>query len=323
MSEKSLLLAVAIAALLIAGVTGYVTNRSVGELREAQLALVREVQAMKAGRQTAISTPPLQENDLRLESIAADTVEAAKAIDRAEIEVLRRRIADIETNDRMQFARTEAIDRVTRLEGKARAKALEDLEVLVSLGDDEAIQVVLQGLFDPDPRVRESALGVIAQAGDPSLIDELEPLLRDPSQDVRKELADALENAPADKAGPLLMKLLDDSDREVVEDAVKSLGSIRYEDARYRIAELVDPENPKLTGAAGEALRDFGDVSGMEDAIAALAQSLENENPDIRKSAVKEIGQIGGPSARAYLETALEDDDSEVQREARKRIAKL
>ena len=132
-----------------------------------------------------------------------------------------------------------------------------------------------------------------------------------------------LEDSSPEQAGPLLMKLLDDPDPDVVEEAVKSLGAIGYEDARMRIADLLDPWNPELTGAIGEALRDFGDVAGMEAAIDALVPALEHEDPAIRQSAVKEIGQIGGPRARTYLEVALEDEDYEVTREARKRIAKL
>ena len=129
--------------------------------------------------------------------------------------------------------------------------------------------------------------------------------------------------ALGDLGSPRSRELLDDPDPEVVEDAVKSLASIGYEDAKYRLAGLVDPWNPKLTGAIGEAMRDFGDLPGMERAIEALVPALEHENPEVRQRAVKEIGKIGGPSALPYLEAALEDEDYGVKSEARKRIAKL
>jgi len=325
--DRSLLLTVvgglAGIALLVALVTSYAARRSIAELRIAQLELAREIRTVKDALKAAASIhseAPINESDIRREGEEGVRVALSGSV---KIEALRRRISELETNKQLQVIRDNTIDRVSRLHGKARAEALEDLEVLLSLGDEEARQVVRSSLSDPDPRVRESAVGLISKSGDSALLDELEPLVRDPNADVRKELAGALEDAPIDTAGPLLMMLLDDEDSDVVEDAVKSLGALRYEEAKDRISALIDPWNPKLTGAVGEALSDFGDLEGVEAAIEALASVLQHDDPSIRQRAVKEIGQIGGPSARAYLEAALDDEDYGVSSEARKRLSKL
>ena len=327
MSDSRLVTAVAVLALLTSVTVAYRSYRSDADLREEQTELARQIEGLRArltrAAEEAVAGPVAPGDSARVAPTPLAEPVAGTAAASSEIVALHRRIDELEGGRGIEVLRAGTLQRYTQLRGKARAKALEGLGPLVALGDAETHSVVLEALADPDFRVRESAVAVIAENGDAELLAALTPLVDDPNIDVRKELADALEGAPAASAGPVLVKLLDDPDLEVVEDAVKSLGALGYREARQEIASLIELESPKVTGAVGEALRGFGDHRGAAAALVMLAEGLENADPAVRRRAVKEIGQVGGEEARGYLEGALEDVDPDVQREASKRLSKL
>ena len=311
MTANRFFLGLAAAALVVAVGASLYTSRRIDELQAANDKLEQELRARSAAQPVTASEPPPPALG-GPGHVDADAVQVARLSNRLEaLEASMPGISD------------DAIARYERLEGRARANALEDLEPFARQGDAEATQVVIGALRDADPKVREEAIKVIAELGDPRLLTKLAPLVNDPNPDVRKELADVLEDTAAENAGPMLLTMLDDPNPDVVEDVVKALGKLRYEPARARLSGLADPENLRLTGAVGAALRNLGDERGVSESLDTLATGLDSDDPERRRLAVKEIGQVGGAEARTILERALDDTDYRVRSEARKRIAKL
>lgn len=313
----------ACAAVLGVSALGY-ASCGLAALRDEQATLARDVTALRRElADLAAAAPPPALAVTPLGATPPTTAPAPHAADPSD-EFASAPPADMPAPTPLaSAARDELLERYARLEGPARARALEDLEMFARFGDREARDAILDGLRDADAAIRERAVKSLGNLGDAALIAELTPLLEDPNPDVRKEVAQALESAPAEQAGPLLLQLLEDAHPDVVEEAIDQIGAHRYEPARRALAELATPDDPKLSGAIGEALRDIGDRHGAAEVVALLTDTLDHPDAEQRKRAVKSIGKIGGDAARNALERALEDPHPGVQREARKRLEKL
>lgn len=174
---------------------------------------------------------------------------------------------------------------------------------------EEAVGPLVEALDDGDAEVRQNAataLGdLLADATDADRTRANRALARaveDRSPAVRFEAALALVAGRDERAGPVLLAALDDSQRAI--DAAEALGELRYEPARERLAALAGRRfrSPELRVVAAGALARLGDPRGAE----TLRKVLTGWRSDVRPLAVDVVGRVGLTELAAVVAGLLE-----------------
>lgn len=110
-----------------------------------------------------------------------------------------------------------------------------------------------------------------------------------------------------DEVGPELLEALDDRDRAVRGASARSLGKLHVTESAQPLVEALAARRVP-NGIAGEALVALGD--GALPALRRLAAHLD---PQVRMSAVRLIGLIGGSQDASAAEEALRDLSADVR----------
>jgi HEAT repeat protein len=204
-------------------------------------------------------------------------------------------------------------------------------------------------LADPDPGVRAVALGALARTGAVTAVD-LRTAADDPAPGVRRRVAellatgspagddpveqlpigptaerpagsagadaadpaaDATAGSAADDLGPVLWRLLDDSDVSVVEVAAWACGERRPVAAGTadRLARLATGHEDSLVReAAVAALGALGDRTGLAAILAAT-----RDRATVRRRAVLALASFSGSDVDAAITRARTDRDAQVR----------
>lgn len=181
-----------------------------------------------------------------------------------------------------------------------------DVIVAGHRGDAAAVRA---HLGDPDPDVREAALGALERAGGLTP-DDVAAALGDASPTVRRRAAEAAGKLP----GVSLAVLLDDADPTVVEVAAWACGEQEQvaDDVLGRLIALAgDHTEPLVREAAAAALGAIGDARGLPAILHAT-----RDKPAIRRRAVLALAPFGGPEVEAAIDRALADRDWQVRQAA-------
>jgi HEAT repeat protein len=147
---------------------------------------------------------------------------------------------------------------------------MNNLLALGSIADKSATPSVVQRLASTDPAIRKMAAFVLSALKDPSAIRDLQSSLTDSSEQVRWYAAIALAQVNDTSGSDVLMKLIDHSYVDKLQDitagqksqllisAVKCLGILKFEPAKDRILAL-SQSDPDLAvrDASLEALKQF------------------------------------------------------------------
>jgi HEAT repeat protein len=144
------------------------------------------------------------------------------------------------------------------------------LWALGSIGDNAAVPGVLEQVKNQDPSVRKMATYVAGVLGDQRAVEPLRPLLNDAREDVRWNAAIALAQLGNSEGAELLVKLLDRSHVDSLQDvtveqktdlmanACRALGKLRYQPALEEIRTVSEKELvTAVRGACLEALKNF------------------------------------------------------------------
>lgn len=169
-----------------------------------------------------------------------------------------------------------------------------------------------QGLDDPDPGVRATALGALRRAGD-LRSEDLQAGVADPAPPVRRRAAELAAGYPGD-APPRLVPLLDDPDASVAEAAAWATGERTppEPDAVATLSRLATThDDPLVREAAVAALGSLGDPAGLPAILTAT-----RDRPPIRRRAVLALAPFQGPEVDAALERAKDDRDWQVRQAA-------
>lgn len=235
---------------------------------------------------------------------------------------LEARVAEIEKAPSAFPRKEDLFQRFSELKGEAKRHALKDIAQLARLGDEQARDLVLGALKDPDESIREKAVKALGDMNDPELLPSLEASMMDSSPLVRDEVAGALAKIADDnKARPLLLKLLEDESSEVVGESIQAITSKGYREALPYMSRLAQSEDLYVATEAGLALRKFGESDGADLVLRRLATGLQSKDPLERLTVVQRLGRIGGEGSVPYLQQALKDESLNVREEAQKLLS--
>ncbi|HEY4331055.1 MAG TPA: HEAT repeat domain-containing protein [Ilumatobacteraceae bacterium] len=165
------------------------------------------------------------------------------------------------------------------------------------------------GLQDPEPVVRGTALGALHRLG-ALRPDELRHTFVDPAVAVRRRAAEVAAHYPSVS----LLDLLQDSDSTVVEVAAWSCGEhevVPDEVLARLIALATAHSDPLVREACVAALGAIGDERGLDAILAGC-----RDKPAVRRRAVLALAPFEGDEVEAAIAAALTDRDWQVRQAA-------
>jgi HEAT repeat protein len=151
---------------------------------------------------------------------------------------------------------------------------------------------------------------------DGKVVELLTETLRSKHLSVRRNSPRALGRlgAAARPAVPTLLELLGDRDAEV--RAAAAVAAWRIDRHPRAIRVLAEMTRRQQGPDAYQAVVALGQVaSETQHLVPVWVAALQHVDPDVRRAAARELGQVG-PAATAALREALSDDDQEVRRRA-------
>ncbi len=155
---------------------------------------------------------------------------------------------------------------------------------------DQAVNIVQQGLADHDPRVRVTAIEVVADTRQVKLMHKVQQLLKDNFVPVRFA-------------------------------ASLAVGDTKYHPAQNLVEQLLGDRNENVRIAAAYAITRLGSQQGFD----ILRTATASTDHQVRANAVWLLGKTGNKQALELLYWALEDKDSDygTRLQAAEAIAKL
>ena len=201
------------------------------------------------------------------------------------------------------------------------------LHALAAFSNEDAAVLLRRHLDDAEPRVLVTAAIALANSGRPEDIDAAEIALlrivgdtRDVASSAREEAATALGRIEHPRFRPLLVPLLNDSNINVVRQAIKSARALGASDGLFVPALLSRLGHRALKAQAREALVGYG-----EDIVPLLAYSLADTREQlwIRRHIPVTLASIGTSGSMDALIAALDDPDGFLRYKAIMAIEKL
>ncbi len=174
------------------------------------------------------------------------------------------------------------------------------------MGDPDTAR---EGLTDPAPAVRGTALGALHRLG-ALRPDELRSTFSDTAAAVRRRAAEVAAHYPMVS----LLALLDDPDATVVEVAAWSCGEheIVNDAVLDRLIQLATTHDDALVREASvAALGAIGDERGLPAILAGC-----HDKPAVRRRAVLALAPFEGEEVDAAIDAALSDRDWQVRQAA-------
>jgi HEAT repeat protein len=200
----------------------------------------------------------------------------------------------------------------------AAARAEQVLEVMRIAPCSAQRPFILDSLGDARAEVRRAAVGVLSADERAEVTEMLEPLLRDPSVEVRVEAIGALGQRRSRRALALLLETFE-RDAETREITLRALGRNGDGQAARRLA-------------ASYPKHDQGTRLGIIDALGAMAapsvepfltELLSAPQPEVRGRAVVAVAHYGSDGALTRVVHATRDADPRVRLAALESLAAL
>lgn len=193
------------------------------------------------------------------------------------------------------------------------------LRALRELRHPPAAIPAMEALIHADAAVRREAVGVLGWLKHLPALPALAALAtRDGDEAVRRSACGALALASDEQAAAnvraALLAALADSAWTVREEAASTLGKRRWPDESAVIEALLQALADDYWQVRLRAARALGRLQARA-AVAALGETLARHPiSNLRKEAAIALGEIGDPTAMAFLEAAQFDTDPEVRK---------
>ncbi len=174
----------------------------------------------------------------------------------------------------------------------------------------EILPYLVEGLNDPNPQVRQSAVNGLVKLGQWSLQaiakvrDEGSPIARKEAEKAYLQICEGFRK-----------DLRDNSDRLIRRDMARYIGELRYEKATIDLIEkLQNDPDPEVQSACAYALGNIG----ARYAVGPLSEVMENEKKEmpVRLAAAVALGQMGNEKGIRFLIDQLKSSDEKIRAEA-------
>lgn len=208
------------------------------------------------------------------------------------------------------------------LRKKPYPEKLRAIDELKSGQSPECASVLINGLYDPDTRVRKAVSEALISLGPvafPSLISGLKTQDRIVRRNILLILGKINENNPplASKTEEALLNCLKDPDPVVKAQAAENLGKMKSKRAIPLLLSLLTDINFWVRSLAALVLGELGsiaDESTLEKVIPSLIERLKDISPWVRRSASESLGKLKAKEAVDKIsELALTDPSDIVQ----------
>lgn len=164
------------------------------------------------------------------------------------------------------------------------------IDALAASGNKRAIAPLLERLKDPRQEVRGAVADALGRLGDAETATLIKPMLSDTSLYVRLKAAGALLRLDDYSGLPMLQELTADPSPAMRLDAAEALASRPDSAWLSLVSELIQDPDPEIRAAAGRLLAPHN----PEMARAVLEPLTSDENPAIRELASRGLGDAVG-----------------------------
>lgn len=189
-----------------------------------------------------------------------------------------------------------ALERHRKAATKSQIFNFKLLDLLPTMSPDEQLEVFERVIQSSNPAVRPRALGLGAAILSNSRLLEY---LRE-EDDVRRNAAVEILKLRRQRSLNLACYLLEDSDADVVLQAVQILSHLSDRAALDPLLKVLEHDDPNVVQEALVALGRIGDVRALD----AVKKFLSSE-PWLQMAALETIGRIGSPEVIPDLEKLL------------------
>jgi HEAT repeat protein len=204
------------------------------------------------------------------------------------------------------------------------------VDILRSVGSEEIVESVITLLKDPNPNVRAASAETLGVMKDTRAIEPLIALLAD-EEWVRFSAVGALTDIGDKKVIPHLLKALKDAGA-VQFGILDALGAFKDAGVVPELLDLMKNGDKELKNLTMMSLMEISEGSeelvkekvGEERFLHHLIEASRNQNPDVRRYALKGLGTVDDPiAAGIILKIAHETDpaDEEAMHDAMEALA--
>jgi len=216
-------------------------------------------------------------------------------------------VASIKVDETSKKTHVQLSELVQKLKGSDRMEREDAAYEITASPKPEIAAELCSLLSDPDISVRNLVAEILVKIGAVST-DALINEVSSTDHDVRKFVVDIMALVNDQKFVPILIKLLSDSNENVVGSAAEALGKITNSIAVEPLIKCIH-SHPDSSLQAIEALGNIGSV----EALPVLFEQLESENVVLAYAAVEAIGKIGSPDAVKKLLSLMNVNNSELR----------
>lgn len=202
-------------------------------------------------------------------------------------------------------------------------------ETLVRQGSI-ALPVLLDHLRDERWYVVRNAVAILGDIRDQEATGPMKPILAHPDIRVRRETVRALTRIGGQSATGVLLQLLEGGDADLCQQALLSLGAMKNQAAVPALLRLLAQDNGsrnfELRKGAIKALGEIGAVEAVSPLLECLASKRfwrPAKHNELRAAAAAALGDIGEESALAALEAASSERSETVARAAVQALKQL
>lgn len=202
-------------------------------------------------------------------------------------------------------------------------------ETLVRQGS-VALPVLLEHLQDERWYVVRNAVAILGDIRDPAATGPMKPILGHQDIRVRRETVRALTRIGGQSATGVLLQLLEEEDADLCQQALLSLGAMKNPVAVPALLRLLAQDNGnrsfELRRGAIKALGEIGAVEAVVPLIEFLASKRfwrPAKHNELRAAAASALGDIGDATAIAPLEAASSERNETVARAAVQALKQL
>jgi HEAT repeat protein len=197
----------------------------------------------------------------------------------------------------------------------------EAASALGKIGGREAASVLIAIVENTDffRNLRWPVARILSEVDDPRVYGVLIKVLDDEEDIVRENAAAALGSLSDVRAGSALQSCLKDADVAVRARAAEALGNIKYKEAVRDLLELLRDSHFMVREAAARAVIQID----TKELVAVVRQNVSDLDPSIRAHAARLLGELLGGESLPILLLLTRDADSSVRAGAAAGLSKI